>query len=231
MTTTETYGCPVHGEDDAYQGCALCELESLRSRLADIEAQNRVMWDVANDREARLAEVDANAPWLTQAHILCSDHGIPPGNISDRLSLLRIRLAELPEKLAEVERDAERYRRLRVDPSLVVGPSYVLRRTDELDAAIDAAMDGVRHASNCRLFAYWNGRDEPEKCSCGADQPGAIIESEIKRDNRLRADQLAAAGYTKRDTRLQCDECGRMFTPQLLPAHKCAADQPTERVK
>lgn len=28
-------------------------------------------------------------------------------------------------------------------------------------------VDGVRHASNCRLFAYWNGRDEPEKCSCG----------------------------------------------------------------
>lgn len=31
-------------------------LATARSRLADIEAQNRVMWDVANDREARLAE-------------------------------------------------------------------------------------------------------------------------------------------------------------------------------
>lgn len=36
MTTTETYGCDRHGED-AYQGCALCELESLRSRLAEAE--------------------------------------------------------------------------------------------------------------------------------------------------------------------------------------------------
>lgn len=34
MITTESYGCDRHGED-AYQGCALCELESLRSRLAD----------------------------------------------------------------------------------------------------------------------------------------------------------------------------------------------------
>ena len=29
MTTTETYGCDRHGED-AYQGCALCDLEALR---------------------------------------------------------------------------------------------------------------------------------------------------------------------------------------------------------
>jgi hypothetical protein len=35
------------------------ECEELRSRLADIESQNRVMWDVANDREARLAEAEA----------------------------------------------------------------------------------------------------------------------------------------------------------------------------
>lgn len=39
------------------------ELEDERNasdeRLADIEAQNRVMWDVANDREARLAKAEA----------------------------------------------------------------------------------------------------------------------------------------------------------------------------
>lgn len=36
MTTTESYGCDRHGED-AYQGCAMCDLESLRSRLAEAE--------------------------------------------------------------------------------------------------------------------------------------------------------------------------------------------------
>lgn len=52
---------------------------------------------------SRLAEADANAPWLTQAHILCSDHGIPHGNISDRLEMLA-------GYLAEAERDAARLR-------------------------------------------------------------------------------------------------------------------------
>ncbi len=37
------------------------EIVSLRSRLSDIESQNRVMWDVANDREARLAEAERDA--------------------------------------------------------------------------------------------------------------------------------------------------------------------------
>lgn len=155
--------------------------------------------------EARLAEVAANAPWLTQAHILCSDHGIPPGNISDRLSLLRIRLAELPEKLAEAE--AERDALLETQRKF---GSMMHEQMDKLDEA-ETLLSEYRH------FV--------KKCSCGADQPGAIIGSEIKRDNRLHADQLAAAGYTKRDTRLQCDECGRMFTRQMLPIHKCTADK------
>ena len=33
--------------------------------------------------------------------------------------------------------------------------------------------------------------------------------------------QLAAAGFTRRDTRLECDECGCKFTRQMLPIHKC----------
>ncbi len=28
MTTTESYGCDKHGEE-AYQGCAMCDLETL----------------------------------------------------------------------------------------------------------------------------------------------------------------------------------------------------------
>ena len=38
-------------------------------------------------------------------------------------------------------------------------------------------VDGVRHESSCRLFAYWNGRDEPEKCSCGADEKNAVVDA------------------------------------------------------
>lgn len=36
MTTTESYGCDKHGED-AYQGCAMCDLETLRERLHEAE--------------------------------------------------------------------------------------------------------------------------------------------------------------------------------------------------
>ena len=36
MTTTESYGCDKHGEE-AYQGCAMCDLETLRERLHEAE--------------------------------------------------------------------------------------------------------------------------------------------------------------------------------------------------
>ena len=34
---------------------------------------------------------------------------------------------------------------------------------------------------------------------------------------------LRTAGFTLRDTRLECDECGGKFTRQMLPIHKCSA--------
>lgn len=41
----------------------------------------------------------------------------------------------------------------------------------------------------------------------------------MSEDSRSR--RLAEAGFTARDRRLACDECGGMFTAQLLPIHKC----------
>ena len=54
MITTETYGCDRHGED-AYQGCALCDLEALRERLHEAELV-AASWK----REAELNEQAAN---------------------------------------------------------------------------------------------------------------------------------------------------------------------------
>jgi hypothetical protein len=34
-------------------------------------------------------DADPNAPWLTKAHMLCTDHGVPQGNIEWRLEVLR----------------------------------------------------------------------------------------------------------------------------------------------
>ena len=51
MTTTESYGCDKHGED-AYQGCAMCDLEALRSQLADLEAERALLVARAENAEA-----------------------------------------------------------------------------------------------------------------------------------------------------------------------------------
>lgn len=37
-------------------------------------------------------DTSENAPWLTLAHIICADAGVPPGHISDRLKVLRDKL-------------------------------------------------------------------------------------------------------------------------------------------
>jgi hypothetical protein len=37
-----------------------------------------------------------------------------------------------------------------------------------------------------------------------------------------RSKRLADAGFTRRDTRIECDECGKKVTPQFLPIHECA---------
>jgi hypothetical protein len=41
-----------------------------------------------------MTETDPNAPWLTLAHIICSEAGIAPGNIEARLTILRQRMHE-----------------------------------------------------------------------------------------------------------------------------------------
>ncbi len=43
---------------------AMRERDEALARLSDIESQNRMMWDVANDREARLAEAERDSQRL-----------------------------------------------------------------------------------------------------------------------------------------------------------------------
>lgn len=58
----------------------------------------------ARQLERELAEArkdaDANAPWLSAAHALCTDMGVPQGNISERIEALR-------EVVMEARKDAE----------------------------------------------------------------------------------------------------------------------------
>lgn len=109
------------------------------------------MWDgwLAAKEDAR-EDADANAPWLSAAHALCSDMGVPQGNISERIEALR-------GVMEEARKDAERYRWLRDDgadilavceglDSVDVGSTRVAYTYEHqisgpyLDAAIDAAI-------------------------------------------------------------------------------------------
>lgn len=41
-----------------------------------------------------------------------------------------------------------------------------------------------------------------------------------------RSQRRKEAGFAPRDTRLTCDECGKKFTRQMLPIHRCQTDAP-----
>lgn len=55
-----------------------------------------------------------------------------------------------------------------------------------------------------------------------APQPQAAPAPEPSRLQKMRE-----AGFTARDTRLTCDECGAKFTPQFAPLHECAQPAPS----
>lgn len=55
------------------------------------------------------------------------------------------------------------------------------------------------------------------------------IETEVKRPPVPDWRRLKAAGFTRRDERLTCDECGKKFSRQFLPIHKCEADEQPEQ--
>jgi hypothetical protein len=46
-------------------------------------------------------EADPNAPWLTEAHMLCSDNGIQHGNITERIRALRDKLEKQAAQAAQ----------------------------------------------------------------------------------------------------------------------------------
>ena len=38
--------------------------------------------------------------------------------------------------------------------------------------------------------------------------------------------KMLAAGYTPRDRKIECDECGKPVSPQMMPLHECAQPEP-----
>jgi predicted lipase len=67
--------------------------------------------------------------------------GAPSESPSDFITRQVAEVERLTAENAALRKDAERYRFMREHTSVTVGPSYVLRSTEELDSAIDAAME------------------------------------------------------------------------------------------
>lgn len=81
-----------------YTQDAIDALLSLADQLEQANLQHIAAFE-------QLQDADTNAPWLSDAHALCADHGIPPGHISARLEFLREKLAApvLPAPLPTME--------------------------------------------------------------------------------------------------------------------------------
>lgn len=81
------------------EGLADALAETADERLKDL-VQRRLMYAntaaitalSAQPYAVQPTDADQNAPWLTLAHTICSDAGIPVGHITDRLNALRDRL-------------------------------------------------------------------------------------------------------------------------------------------
>lgn len=57
--------------------------------IAELERENAELRAKLAAANAKLADADFNAPWLSAAHSLCADMGIPSGHILDRIAKLR----------------------------------------------------------------------------------------------------------------------------------------------
>lgn len=142
MTTTESYGCDKHGED-AYQGCAMCDLETLRERLHEAELvaaswkrEAELNEQAANESSGyakRLAEAEQQwDDWSARAEMAETAQVRAERERNDALARLAdahaaktkaeeselacaAELDEVRARLAECERDAARYRWLRAE--------------------------------------------------------------------------------------------------------------------
>jgi len=87
--------------------------------------------------------------------------------------------------------------------------------TDEDVMALYLAWDeepGTTHASLIRA-AYARGVEAASPSVEPAPAPSL-------------SQKMRAAGFTPRDTRIECDECGVKCTPQFLPLHACTTKEP-----
>ena len=112
------------------------------------EAYTQELCELAASWGASQAQREAeNAPWLTTAHMICTDAGITHGPISERLEALRDKLADKAQQTTE-ETDAKRLDWLAIHGSFGVDNvtekpgGNGQKRIAATRQAIDAAIQG-----------------------------------------------------------------------------------------
>lgn len=187
---------------------ALHDVERALYRLEVLENRHAV---------ALLAAADPCAPWLSEAHSLCADHGIPPGNITERLRALR----ELMEQPA----------------ATVAGLTLTDQAADHIAAhAMDrvAAAQGLEHAMHLNADITTNAALRRELIRAGAAAAQAAPTPAPDADLMEALDELASdLGYEgncegsqeKMDRSALIDRAVRALKAQAAPAQQPLSDE------
>lgn len=95
--------------------------------------------------------------------------------------------------------------------------------SETIDGELVASRSFMRAVSHCCRgdLCVWDEANDCEAPTPSFAGLGAKPAGEPTRSQRLRE-----AGFTARDTRLTCDECGDRYTEQMAPLHKCATPTP-----
>ena len=83
-------------------------------------------------------------------------------------------------------------------------------------------MTTLREAAQMALDAFEDRYTTPE----GRAAIEALRAALAKEQENSRSQKMIDAGFTKRDTLLECDGCGKKFSRLMLPIHVCENAQP-----
>jgi chromosome segregation ATPase len=158
MTTTESYGCDKHGEE-AYQGCAMCDLETLRERLHEAELvaaswkrEAELNEQAANESSGyakRLAEAEAENARLVAANKARDEflrgHRYKHSEVDGYINLCESQMATLKARLAEADRDMDQ---------LIGERDHAQGMADKLADAI-ATLLGVEIGEHSNMNCPW----------------------------------------------------------------------------
>jgi len=120
--------------------------------LHDWHHEVRALVVAAAGSPAILSDTDENAPWLTLAHIICADAGIPVGHINDRLKALRDKLGQVPAILPQgdatptkeqLNEAISEYVRAAEDTMAAQPTNDAGKRWEEARAALDTVIDAL----------------------------------------------------------------------------------------